>query len=151
MKCLAKIIVFSILLLPTLLTAENNPDIDLDHLFAEKRELVKETLQLTEKESAVFWPLYDEYEKNRVYIFNRYSALLKKYMQEREGSSDNKAEEMMNELRAIQTEDLESRRAYFKKLSKKLPYKRVFQYFIFEERVEAGLHAFIAEELPEVK
>jgi len=29
--------------------------------------------------------------------------------------------------------------------------RRVFQYFIFEERIEAGLHAFIAEELPEVK
>jgi len=72
-------------------------------------------------------------------------------MQERENLSGNKAEEMMSELRAIQTEDLESRRAYFKKLSKKLLYKRVFQYFIFEERIEAGFNAFIAEELPEVK
>ena len=109
MKYLAKIILLLILSLPTLLTAENHPDIDLDHLFAEKRKLVKETLQLTEKESAVFWPLYDEYKKNRVYIFNRYSALLKKYMQEREGPSNNIAEERMSELSAIQTEDLESR------------------------------------------
>ena len=72
-------------------------------------------------------------------------------MQERENLSDSKAEEMMNEIRAIQTEDLESRRAYFKKLSQKLPYKRVFQYFIFEERIEAGFYEFIAEELPEVE
>jgi len=150
-KSLANLLPIIIFLIPGPLLAESVPDLDLNHLLSEKRALVKETMQLTEKESAVFWPLYAEYEKNRTYIFNRYSALLKEYMQERENLSDSKAEEMMSELRAIQTEDLESRRAYFNKVSQKLPYKRVFQYFIFEERIEAGLHAFIAEELPEIK
>lgn len=151
MKTIAKILPIIISLIPGILLAESMPDLDLDQMLAGKRALVKETIQLTEKESAVFWPLYDEYEKNRVYIFNRYDALLKQYMQEHEKLSDSKAEEMMSEIQAIQTEDLESRRAYFKKLSQKLPYKSVFQYFIFEERIEAGFNAFIAEELPEVK
>ena len=151
MKTIAKILTVLTLLMPGLPLAETAPDLVLDQLLVGKRALVKETIQLTEKESVLFWPLYDDYEKNRIYIFNRYSALLKKYMQERENLSDSKAEEMMNEIRAIQTEDLESRRAYFKKLSQKLPYKRVFQYFIFEERIEAGFNAFIAEELPELE
>ena len=95
MKSIAKMLPITIFLIPCLLLAETMPDMDLDQLLAGKRALAKETLQLTEKESAVFWPLYDEYEKNRVYIFNLYSALLKKNMQERENLSDSKAEEMM--------------------------------------------------------
>jgi len=150
-KNLAKMLPFFLFLMAGPLLAETAPNLDLDQLLAGNRALVKETIQLAGKEGAVFWPLYEDYEKNRIYIFNRYSVLLKKYMQERENLSDSKAEEMMSEIREIQAEDLESRRLYFKKLSQKLPYRRVFQYFIFEERIEAGYQAFIAEELPEVK
>jgi hypothetical protein len=32
-----------------------------------------------------------------------------------------------------------------------LPYKKVFEYFILEERIDAGLNAFVAEELPAIK
>ena len=151
MKTIAKMVLIIMFLIPGLIFAETTLNLDPDHLLAEKRALVKETIQLTEKERTVFWPLYNEYEKNRVYIFNRYSALLKEYREERKNLSDNKAEEMMSEIQAIQTEDLESRRAYFKKLSQKLPYKKLFQYFIFEEIIEAGFNAFIAEELPDLK
>jgi hypothetical protein len=39
--------------------AETVPEIDVETLFAKKKVLVKEALQLTEKEGAVFWPLYN--------------------------------------------------------------------------------------------
>ena len=73
MKRIVQILPILFFLMPGLLiNAETVPDLDLEQLLAGKRKLVKETLQLTEKESAVFWPLYDDYEKNMVYIFNRY-------------------------------------------------------------------------------
>jgi len=56
-------------------------------------------MQLTEKERAVFWPLYDDYEN----------------------------------------------------FSNKLPSKKVYQYFVLEELLEAGFFSQIAEKLPEIK
>jgi len=50
-----------IFLIPATLYAETVTEIDVAKLFAEKKALVKEGMQLTEKESAVFWPLYDDY------------------------------------------------------------------------------------------
>ncbi len=151
MKSIAKIILMIIFLMPTVITAETIPKINLKQFLATKRTVVKETILLTEKESGIFWALYDDYEKTRIYILNRYDALIRQYMQEHENLSESKAEEMINMIQAIQTEDLETRRTYFKKLSEKLPLKKVFQYLIFEETIEAGFNANIVKKLPPVK
>ena len=66
MKTIAKILTVLTLLMPGLLLAETAPDLVLDQLLVGKRALVKETIQLTEKESVLFWHLYDDYEKNRI-------------------------------------------------------------------------------------
>ena len=95
-------------------------------------------MQLTEKESAVFWPLYNDYDKILWTSFKRYKALIKKYMQERENLSDKKAKEMMTELLKIQADDHKHKRVYVQKFSEKFAHKRVFQYFVLEDQVEAG-------------
>ena len=151
MNNIAKILIIMILLMPTFASAETIIEKNLDQILSEKRAMVKETMQLTEKESAVFWPLYDEYEKTQVYSFNRWMTLIRKYLQQRENLSDKSAKKMINEMLEIQAEDVEIKRAYVKKFSEKLPYKRVFQYLLIEERVEAGFNSLIAEDLPPIK
>jgi hypothetical protein len=61
MKKIIIILTMLTFLMPTLHAAETIPDLNWDQFYAEKRTLVTEHLQLTEKESAVFWPLYDDY------------------------------------------------------------------------------------------
>ena len=151
MKTIAKILIILMLLIPAALIAETNPEIDVEKLFAEKKAFIKEAMQLTEKESAVFWPLYDDYEKFDIGIFKKREAHLRKYMQEHKNLSDKKAEELMNEYLQIEAEALRSKRTLVKKLGEKLPPKRVYQYFVLEELLEAGFFAQIAENLPEIK
>ena len=57
----------------------------------------------------------------------------------------------MNEYLQIEAEALRFKRALVKKLGEKLPPKRVYQYFVLEELLEAGFFAQIAETLPEIK
>ncbi len=151
MKAIARILLIIVLLLPASLLAETLAEIDVEELTAKKREIVKDSMQLTEKESVAFWPLYNDYDKILWTSFKRYKELIKKYMQERENLSEKKAKEMMNELLEIQTDDLKHKRAYVKKFRDKLPHKRVFQYFVLEEQFEAGFFALVAEELPPIK
>ena len=151
MKAIARILLIIVLLLPASLLAETLAEIDVEQLTAKKKAIVKDSMQLTEKESAVFWPLYNDYDKILWTSFKRYKELIKKYMQERENLSEKKAKEMMNELLEIQTDDLKHKRAYVKKFRDKLPHKRVFQYFVLEEQFEAGFFALVAEKLPPIK
>ena len=75
MKNLMKMLTVLIVLFPPLLHAEDSLDIDMNKFSTAKKALVKETLQLTEKESTVFWPLYDAYVDAQIKIFNRHIAL----------------------------------------------------------------------------
>jgi hypothetical protein len=134
--------------MPTLLAAESFPEIDVDDLFARKKALVKDSMQLTEKESAVFWPLYDDYEKKEIDIFKKRAAHFRKYLQERTNLSDSQAKTLMNEYLQIEAEALKSKRALVKKFSAKLPAKRVYQYFVLEGLLEVGFFSQIAENLP---
>ena len=63
MKKYVSILIILILLIPATLLAETLPEDVVEILFAEKKAAIKDSLQLTEKQSAVFWPLYDDYEK----------------------------------------------------------------------------------------
>lgn len=148
MKIIAKIFIILTLWVPAPLFAENFPEIDVEDLFARKKELVKDSMQLTETESAIFWPLYDDFEKNDMNIFNKRAAHFRKYAQERKNLSDKQAKALMNDYLQIEAEALKFKRALVKKFSEKLPAKRVYQYFVLEELLEAGFFSQIAENFP---
>ena len=151
MKTFARILALLFLLVAASLPAETSPEIDVEKLFAMKKELVKDSMQLNEREAAVFWPLYDEYEKKAIDIFNRRAAHIRKYIQEHKNLSDEMAKLMMGDYLQIEADALKNKRALVAKLSKKLPLKTVYQFFVFEELVEAGFFSQIAEKLPPIE
>ena len=151
MKIIVGISIFLYLLVPTPLPAETIPEIDVDKLFAMKKAFVRDSIQLTEEEEAVFWPLYDGYEKKAMDIFNRRAAHIRKYVQEHKNMSDETAKTMMKNYLQIEADALKSKRALVAKFSKKLPLKTVYQLFVFEELLEAGFFSQIAEYLPPVE
>ena len=151
MKTIAKIFIILTLLVPAPLLAEPYDEIEVVKVFLEKKIVVKDYLQLSDKESSAFWPLYDEYEKLLITRFERYKALIKIYMQEHENLSDKKAQEMTTTLMDIQADYLKNKHTYIKKFSEKLPPKRVFQYFVLEDQIEAGFFSMILENLPPVE
>ena len=151
MKISTKILIILILLIAPPLPAETFPEINMETFLTEKRELVKEVMQLTDSESAVFWPLYDEYEKMIVESINKDSVLIKEYMREHENMSDKKAKAMINELLELQAELVKNKRVLIKKFSEKLAPKKVLQYFALEEIIEAGYLSIAVGELPLIK
>ena len=151
MKVAAKILILLILLAPVPLIAQNYDEIEVEQVILEKRAVVKELMQLTEKQSAVFWPLYDEYDKLLLARYNKYKALIREYMQVHKNLSDKKAAEMTATLLDLQTDELKNRQAFVEKFKAKLPPKRVFQYFILEDQIEAGFFGVVLENLPPIE
>jgi hypothetical protein len=140
-----------IFLLPATLPAETYPEIDVEKLFAEKKAAIKDHIPLTEEQSTVFWPLYDEYEKKEISIFIRRVSHIREYMQEHKNLSDEKAKLMMNDFLQIEADSLKLKRALVKRFSEILPSKTVFRFFVFEELLEIGFFSQIAEQLPEIE
>jgi len=151
MKTLVKMLTVLIFLFPQLLHAEVSLDIDMNKFSTAKKALVKETLQLTEKESTVFWPLYDAYVEDQIKIFNRHIALIREHKQKSENLSDKEAEVLIKKYLELQADDLKLKQAHVKKFSKKLSYRRVYQFFDLEDRIEIGFFAAISEDLPIVE
>jgi hypothetical protein len=151
MRILAGLLIILYILVSTPLPAETFPEMDVEKLFAMKKELIKDSMQLTEEEGAVFWPLYDDYEKKAMQIFNRRTAHIRKYNQEHKNMSDEMAKSLMRDYLQIEADALKSKRALVSKFSKKLPLKTVYQLFVFEELLEAGYFSQIAENLPQLE
>jgi hypothetical protein len=151
MKKLAGLFIILFLLVSTPLPAVTFPEMDVEKLFAIKKELIKDSMQLTEEEGAVFWPLYDDYEKKAMEIFNRRTAHIRKYIHEHKTMSDEMAKSLMKDYLQIEADALKSKRALVSKFSKKLPLKTVYQLFVFEELLEAGFFSQIAENLPPIE
>jgi hypothetical protein len=151
MKTIAKILTMLIFLLPASLPAETFPEVDVEKLFAEKKAAIKDYIPLTEKQSKVFWPLYDDYEKEEINIFIRRTAHIREYMQEHKTLSDEKAKSMMKDFLQIEADALKLKRALVKKFSEILPPKTVFQFFVFQQLLEVGFFSHIAEQLPEIE
>ncbi len=138
----------SVLLIAASLPAEPFYEVNMEKFLTEKRKIVKDAMQLTDSESAVFWLLYDEYEKIIVESINNHSVLIKEYMREHENLSDKKAKAMLIELLQLQAEQVRNKRVFKKKFSEKLAPIKVLQYFVLEEIIEAGYLSMIAQELP---
>ena len=77
--------------------------------------------------------------------------MIREHKQKSENLSDKEAEVLINKYLELQADDLKLKQAYVKKFSKKLPYRRVYQFFDLEDRIEAGFFAVVAEELPLIK
>ena len=151
MKTTANILFFLILLVPATLPAENSIEFDVENIFAQKKAAIKDHIALSEKQSTVFWPLYDKYEKKEINIFISRVSHIREYMQEHKNLSDEKAESMMNDFLQIEADALKLKRGLVKKFSEILPSKTVFRFFVFEELLEAGFFSQIAEELPQIE
>jgi len=148
MRISTKILIILILLIAPPLPAETFPEINMETFLTEQRALVKEVMQLTDSESAVFWPLYEEWEKILVESINRDSVLIKEYLREHENLSDKKAEAMINELLELQAEHVKNKRVFIKKFSEKFAPKKVLQFFALIEIIEAGYLSTAIGELP---
>ena len=133
------------------LPAVNSVKFDVGNLFAQKKAAIKDHIALNEKQSTVFWPLYDEYEKKEISIFIRRLSYIREYMQEHKNLSDERAESMMGDFLQIEADALKLKRGLVKEFSAILPSKSVFQFFVFQELLEAGFFSQIAEELPQIE
>lgn len=117
-------------------------------LKTEKKAIVAEAMQLTDAESTVFWPLYNEYNE-KLYVLNTKTfALIMKFADEYETLTDEQSIALWSESMIISKELSKLEASYFKKFQKILGGKKVLRYFQTENKIESLINFQLASEVP---
>ena len=131
----------------------DNMQILRDKVKADKKLLVAANMELTESEAKSFWPVYEEYQKDLTSINQRIVKLIESYAADYRGNTltDEKAQQLIDEMVAIEHIDGALQQSYAPKLSKVLPPKKVARYLQIENKIRAALKYDLAGNIPVVQ
>jgi hypothetical protein len=118
---------------------------------AERQAILAANLKLDEKESAVFWPLYEEYRNALESAVNTRVDLLDEYFSSYETLTDKEAVALLNKHIAWEQEVLKVRSTFARKMSKALSGKTVARFFQIENKMDIIVEYELAGEIPLIK
>jgi hypothetical protein len=138
---------------PTPAWTQDDMQILRDKIKADKKLVVASNMQLTESEAKVFWPVYEQYQKDLLAINQRIAKLIEDYAADYRGNTltDEKAMKLVNESVAIEKAEAALKESYIPKLSKVLPAKKVGRYIQIENKIRALVKYELAGGIPLVQ
>jgi len=120
-------------------------------LKAQRAVMVINNMELTEAESAVFWPVYHQYQYEMTQVGNHRVDLIKDYLDHFEQMDDEKAKALTAKVTEVEEQRLAIMKKYVEEFSKVLPAKRVAQLFQLELLMERLIDVQISTQLPLLK
>jgi len=118
---------------------------------ADKKLLVAENMQLTEKEDKAFWPVYDSYQKDLGKHNERLLKLIDEYAQNYETMTDQTAQNLTNKYLTLESERVKMLQSYVPKISKAVGSKKAARYLQLENKISAVVKFELAANIPLVK
>ena len=129
----------------------DNLDVLRDKLRADKRLVVAEALELTEKEAQAFWPVYNAYQSDMVAHYDRILKLLDTYAASYKSMTDPIATQLLGEFLSSQKNYLNIITSYVPKFQRVLPPKKVARLYQVENKIRALVDYQLAQDVPLVK
>ncbi len=128
----------------------NNLETIHEKLKADKKLIVSKYMELTESEAQRFWPVYEDYQKDLLKIYERLGALLKSYAADYRNKSltDEKAKKLLDEWIAFEQDEVKQRSAFVPKVTKALPAKKAARYLQIENEYRTLLKYDLAATVP---
>lgn len=118
---------------------------------AERQAILATNLELDEKQSAIFWPLYQEYRNALESAINTRVDLLNQFFASYETLTDKEANALLEKRIAWEKDVLKVKSEYAKKMSKALPGKTVAKFFQIENKMDIIVEYELAGEIPLIK
>jgi hypothetical protein len=115
---------------------------------SQRRILVAGALPMTAAEEKAFWPLYDDYEKQRREIDERTNRLVADFVAAAAGLSDTQARTMLAEALEVDDVRLKLRREFLGRMGKAIPPRKLVRFFQIENKLDAVVRADISRQIP---
>jgi len=118
---------------------------------AEKKLIVSHNLPLTAQEARRFWPVYDDYQRAWQDLDERMTTLITDYARHQQDLSDEKTEQLVNDMLTLDEERAKLPRSYLPQFTQVLPIKKVARYYQIERKLDALIDYGVAVSVPIVK
>jgi Spy/CpxP family protein refolding chaperone len=120
-------------------------------LKAQRAALIINNMEFTEAESAVFWPVYHQYQHEMTQVGNHRVALITDYLAHFDRMDDEKAKELTAKAVEVEEQRLAVMKKYVGEFAKVLPAKQVARLFQLELQMERLVDVQISAQLPLLK
>jgi Spy/CpxP family protein refolding chaperone len=120
---------------------------------ADKKLVVSQNLNLTDAESAAFWPVYDAYQKDLQQINQRLMTAIRAYSDAyNKGPITNEtAKKLLDESLAIDEAEVKLKSATAPKILAVLPATKAARYIQIENKIRAAVRYELAANIPLVE
>ena len=115
---------------------------------ADRQVFLAETLQLTESESAAFWPLYRSYRAEMDKLGDGLVKLVLEYADVYPDVPEERAQAMLKEYSALEQKLASTRAWYLKRAGKVLPATKALRWAQLENRMDLVLRLQMADAVP---
>jgi hypothetical protein len=120
-------------------------------LRADKKALVEYAMELSEADAAVFWPLYDAYEAERIVLGDRMVELIKKYPDAVMVTGPDTIRDLSADWLKLQQDRVKLIGKYYKKMEKQLSPRVGARWMQVEHRIWLLVSLQLAAEVPMVE
>jgi hypothetical protein len=117
-------------------------------LQAQREQIIKEGMQLDEKQGAPFWPVYKEYAAAQKQLGDQKLAVIQDYARDFLTMNDAKANELAERVIALDDQRQALRKKYYGTMKKVLPAVLVVRFFQLDNQIQMLVDLQIASNLP---
>src|ERR1700733_7755210 len=117
-------------------------------LSAKKEQIVRETMELNDQQSAIFWPIYREYQAEQTRLTADKLALVADYSQNFANMTDEKADQLAQRIMQLDEKRMALREKYYATMKKALSSTIAVRFFQVEHQLQLIVDLQIAANLP---
>lgn len=132
-------------------TVQQRLDLTREAVENQRRILVAGSLRLSEAEAKAFWPLYDDYEKERKPLDARANKLVSDFLAAAGGMSDAQARAMLDEAFRIEEARTKVRRSWYDRMAKAIPARELARFYQIENKLDSVVRADLSKQVPLVQ
>ena len=122
-----------------------------EDLRAAKQEIVGYSMELDSTQSDLFWPIYEEYQAELSGLADRRIDAIKRYADEHETLTDDRASEMADDWFRLQGDRLKLRKKYYKQVAKAISAGVAARFIQVENQISLLIDLQIAQDLPLIR
>ena len=126
----------------------DNMQIVREKIKTDKKLFIAENMNLTESEAKVFWPVYENYQKDLAKLVDKTVKLVENYAANYQTMTEEAAKELINGYLAIEGERVTLMKSFLPKFRKVLPEKKVARYYQLENKINAVVKYELAKLIP---
>jgi len=116
-----------------------------------KKALITQVMQFTDKQSEAFWPIYNEFEHELDKLSNQRIANIKDFAANYDSLSDKKADELIKKSFNFLEDRMKLNEKYYEKFAKALTPVVAAKFIQLEHQIQLVLDISIAANLPLAK